>query len=109
MARPNNFELLKPEEWGVIIKWIEKKHPELTVSVLEGIIFNGATGEYDKIQPAINSYTIFSWIKKYLDGESERKKEAELIEFFSKKRLLINPDGSPDIDPNTGQQKWIIE
>lgn len=74
VSKPNNFNSLSKEEWKIICENIKKDFGEkLTYEELGQIISNGWKGWYDKTQFTINGFTIYRWIRTFL--ETRPKKE----------------------------------
>lgn len=67
LSRPNNFEILSPQEWKTICEEIKMDFPNLSYAELKLIILNGAKGKYNKNQFSINFFTIYKWIEMYLE------------------------------------------
>ena len=65
--------MLEPKEWIWVCKMVKRKFPDLKLCELITIIDNGTTGEYNERQFAINSFTIFRWIRVYLGIEVDEK------------------------------------
>lgn len=68
VSRPNNFNTLTTSEWKWLCVEIKKDFGDkLTHGELEKIISNGVKGEYDRSQFVVNGFTIYKWIKKFIE------------------------------------------
>lgn len=68
ISRPNNFNSLKKEEWKWLVEEIKKDFGDkLTSKELMEIISNGAKGVYDKNQFVVNGFTIYKWIRIWIE------------------------------------------
>lgn len=98
VSRPNNFNSLTKEEWKWIVTEIKKDFGEkLTLGELVQLITNGVKGEYDKTQFVVNGFTIYRWIKTWIQNRPTK--------------VIPKPNNIEDFYWNqmsvTDQQKWI--
>ena len=82
ISRPSNFQLLSPDEWVWIMDRIQenRKYKELTLEELDMVIKNGTIGRYNKTQFAVNAFTIFSWLNKYISDKKENEIYARVMQ-----------------------------
>jgi hypothetical protein len=74
ISKPNNFNSLTKEEWKWLVTEIKKDFGnKLTQEELMQVISSGVKGMYDKTQFTINGFTIYRWIRTFL--ETRPKKE----------------------------------
>ena len=98
ISKPNNFEALSKEEWKWLITEIKKDFgTTITQGELLKIITNGVKGYYDKTQFALNGFTIYKWIRIFLQTKPKIKLPCPAsIESFYWEQMS-------EID----QQKWL--
>lgn len=66
------FKKVSPETEQLVIKFIKKKYPEISLLELSKIFENGIAGEYGKIYSA-DPETILDWIRKHIQKKGSER------------------------------------
>ena len=76
VSRPNNFNSLTKPEWKFIVTEVKKDFGDLiTQKELTEIVSNGVKGFYNQTQFVINCFTIYGWIRKFLQDKKSMPKQ----------------------------------